>query len=308
VPAQGQGVLYNCPWCDNSSQTITDDTDVAAVCWYVGSGVAGYVTVSAAGDLLFEVGDTSTADTHIECDASIAADGSRSGTIDVSVAACDTWTEVLNIVNKPESDFRCALVSALGSDTPGPSGTGFILAEADQIANGDGYKIKWDSSAQLSSTITVAPKNKVQKSSFYMPDPRQQSMMLGNPFFAKTPLLISLQELATFTGAGAFNVYSVAGKYTATPRNSAGNIGFTYSETVTTLWSTAGIGATTVVKLFGGCDTPATACDPAWGQQGLLGTNGEKMLVRTGAATTWGTITDSLSAVLLGDHTSVPVP
>ncbi len=309
APVHGQVDLVACgDACDSASQVVADDTDVAAVCWYVGSGVQGFITVSAAGDLTFEVGDTSTVDTHIECDASIAADGSRNGVIDVSVAACDTWTEVINIVNKAESDFRCALVGALGSDTPGPSGTGFILAASDQLANGDGYAIKWDSSAALNSTMAVAPKHKYHVAAQYHPahigqgGGGQAAPLEINPYKLRTPLLISFQELATFTGAGAVNVYSVLGNYQPTARNSAGNIGSVYSETVRTLWTTTP-GATTVQKLFGGCDTPATACDPAWGQQGLKGIKGEKMLVRVGAATTFGTTANSISGVLIAERT-----
>ena len=37
------------------------------------------------------------------------------------------------------------------------------------------------------------------------------------------------------------------------------------SETATTVWPATAAGATTVNKVFGYCDTPATGCDPAWG-------------------------------------------
>jgi hypothetical protein len=135
-----------------------DDSDTAMLIKYHGTSAAAYVTVSAAGDLTFEVGDTSTVATDLECDASIAATGSRNGVYDVSVAACDTLGEVCDLINSQSNSWACVILDGLRSDQPGPSGTGFILAASDQATKvTGGYAVKWDTSAKWTSTIAMVP-------------------------------------------------------------------------------------------------------------------------------------------------------
>jgi hypothetical protein len=56
--------------------------------------------------------------------------------------------------------------------------------------------------------------------------------------------------------------------------------GATGADVVTTTWPSTASGATTVAKVFGTCDTPATGCDTAWGQGGLFCLIGQQCLVR----------------------------
>lgn len=275
---------------ETASIALGDDLDKALVCVYVGTSGSGYVSVSAAGDLLFESPDASTANTHIECDASIAADGSRNGTIDVSVAACDTLTEIVNIVNKPESDFRCAILSALGSDLGGSAGgTGYLLAATDQNADGpNGYTVKWDTSAKFDVTFMVAPLEFYNADKWFSVAPGATAGR-ANPFQGLRGYVRSAYSLSTYgSGTSTTDVVSVAGNYlpytaaagtTGTPRRT----GLTYSETATTLWSATN-GATTVGITIGHCATYASAattpgCDPAWGEF-IQGRKNEKLLVR----------------------------
>lgn len=283
VPLYGQasaGLL--CDNCAAASSVTTDDTDVALVCWYIGTSGSGYVTVAADGNLLFESPDSSTASTHIECDASIAADGARNGTIDVSVAACNTVTEVLNIVNKPESDFRCAPYAIVGTDDLDISGTGWLLAASDESCNPpNGCKIESDTDTALKIS-QVVQRPTVWTLAGKHGDSRAgaRGNVVSNPYHGQIPYLSGAEVVSTYgSGTSTVNVYSIKPQFTPAYDPATSNVGFTYSETVSTLW-TATAGATTVTKVFGSCDTPATGCDVAWGPLGLFGGRDEKMLVR----------------------------
>ena len=300
--ALSQGFL-DCPTCNTASSSITDDGDAYFICVFTGLG-KGYVTVAADGNLLFESPDSSTANTHIECDASIAADGARNGTIDVSVAACNTATEVLNIVNKPESDFRCVLHAGLGTDDLDISGTGWLVAVTDSDCSPpNGCKIYADTSTALSISNVLAPTEylsaKQYTSGGFGGVGRQ---IQSNAYLNKIPLLAGVSTLSTYaSGTSVFNVYSVRGEYLPvyTPvSGSAPYIGFTYSETINTLWGPVTNGATTVFKTFGTCDTAATACGPEWGAFGLLGREGERMLIRSTNSAAMATTSLQLTGVV----------
>jgi hypothetical protein len=211
---------------------------------------AGYVTVSAAGDILLEQGDTSTADANIECDASIAADGSRNGTLDVSVAACDTLGEICDIINSQgDNEWACVVLDGFRSDTAGPSGTGFILAVSDQDASRSvdgGSKIYWDSSAVWNTTIAlVEPRLRKIEPYFQLNNDGTKAFFSGGPFLSNpgTPYFISANGKSTYgSGTSTFYLYSVAFGNPATGYTLATSSG---AETRTTLYNQT-MGATTV--------------------------------------------------------------
>lgn len=282
--ASAQGFL-DCPTCATASSAIGDDGDAYFICIYTGLG-NGYATVAADGNLLFESPDNATANTHIECDAAIAADGSRNGTIDVSVAACNTATEVLNIVNKPETDFRCVLHAGLGTDDLDISGTGWLKAVTDaDCSPPDGCKLYADTDTALKISNVLASAEFLKGSKYtsggFGGVGRQ---IVSNAYLNTRALLAGVSTLSTYgAGTSVFNVYSVKGEYTPSYAPVSGappNIGFVYSETITTLWGPVTNGATTVFKTFGTCDTAATACGPEWGAFGLLGREDERLIVR----------------------------
>lgn len=251
------------------------DTDVALLIKRIDE-TAGYVTVSAAGDILLEEGDTSTADTHIECDASIAASGSRNGTLDVSVAACDTLQEVCDIINSQgANEWACVILDGLGTDTPGPSGTGYILAATDADAKiTGGYNVKWDTTAALTVTIAMVPQRLRKIEAYYTLNNDKTKTFHTNPHLSNPgiPYFITAHETVTTTGAATFRLYSVL------PSTTSGT--YTYStsqgtETITTRYQEAG-GATTVLKNF-------TFAERGGGV--VMGDRGEKLVARTTATT-----------------------
>lgn len=275
----------DCPECLSASSSIGDDADPYFICMYTGTG-AGYATVAADGNLLFESPDSSTANTHIECDGSIAADGSRNGTLDVSVAACNTATEVLNIVNKAETDFRCTLYAGVGTDDLDISGTGWLKAVTDSNCSPpNGCKLYADTDTALNISNVVAPMaDFTDASKFSNSFGGVGRPIVSNSYLDTRGYLSGVSTLSTYgSGTSVFNVYSIKGEYKpyyAAVSGAAPNVGYTYSETVTTLWGPVTNGATTVFKTFGTCDTAATACGPEWGAFGVLGRKDERLLVR----------------------------
>jgi hypothetical protein len=193
-------------------RVVADDQDVAMLIKYHGPAAAGYVTVSAAGDLTFEITDTSTVDTSLECDASIAADGSRSGIYDVSVAACDTLGEVCDLINTQAEEWACVILDGFRSDTPGPSGTGFILAASDQPAKvAGGYGVKWDTSAALTSTHLIAPPAYRKIETYYnVPAGGASKSFNTSGLFTGTPTLLVNQVTETYgSGTSFWRIYEV---------------------------------------------------------------------------------------------------
>lgn len=274
-----------------ASSSTTTDLDAYFICVYTGASGNGFATVSAAGTILFESPTSAVANTHIECDASIAADGARNGIIDPAVAACNTSTEVLNTVNKPESDFRCILHAGLGTDDISISGTGWLKAVTDlSCAPPNGCKLVAESAVALSLSAAVAPSPYLLASKYQSSKGGVGRTMQSNAYNATTAYLAGVSTQSAFATTSVFNVYSIKGEYTPIYGANTGTgatVGFTYNEVITTLWGPVTNGATGVVKIFGTCDTPATACSPEWGALGLLGRRDEKMLVRmtnTGAS------------------------
>jgi hypothetical protein len=240
------------------AQTITtvsraltaDDADVALLIQRTDT-TPGYVTVSAAGDITLEQTDTSTVDNNIECDAAIAADGARSGIIDVSVAACDTLAEVCDIINSQgDNEWACVILDGLPTDTPGPAGTGFILAASDQDASRSvtgGYGVKWDTSAVWTSTIALLPPEARRIEAYYYPTSTFNKVFYSQPWLLngrQTYWLYSNATSTYATGTSFYNVYSVALSF---PSGNADNDG---TMTVTGPYYRLAGGATTVNKEF----------------------------------------------------------
>lgn len=257
------------------------DSDVALLIKRI-DGTPGYVTVSAAGDILLEQGDTSTADTNIECDASIATDGSRNGTLDVSVAACDTLQEVCDIINSQgDNEWACVILDGLSTDTPGPAGTGFILAVTDADASRSvtgGYGIKWDTSAAWTATVALVPPELRLIESYYTVNNDGTKTFHQNPYLANPvqPYFISAHATTTYgSGTSTFSIQSQkpgapSGTYTyATSQGSMGTARVLYSEAA---------GATTAKKDFDFAESLRNGFPLLYGQKAIARvTNSEAM-------------------------------
>ena len=269
------------------SSTVTDG-DIGLICQYVGLTGDGFVSVDAAGQLIFESPDASTADTSIECPVSLP----NGGIFNPANAACNTVTKILNLINTPTSNFRCVPVNLLGTDDISSGGSGWLKLVTDCGASKPaGCALKAESSVALSLGAIVAPTSYNSGAKYFSGSSANNAkMMQSNPYLNQTSYLSGISTQSAFATTSVFNVYSVKGEFVPyySANTGSGNLpGFTYNETITTLWGPTTNGATGVQKIFGTCDTPATACSPEWGPFGILGRKDEKMLVRmtnTGAS------------------------
>lgn len=245
------------------AQSIIEDGETGIVCRYIGTAGGGAIAVDAGtGDLTFTDGAVGAlaASTAFECPVSAPL----GGVIDVSDAACNTFGEVVDIVNA-STTWRCLLGASLRSDT---SVDTLVTIAATSAVAPTGLKLKIDSSVALTSTLVIAPLN--------WDDYDKLSPGLNSTSFTKNPwaqrqsVLTSAYALSTFgSGTSLLTVLAVDRTQAA-----AG------SETVTTLWPSTVGGATTVAKVFGSCDTEATGCATAWGQQGLICPPGQQCMIR----------------------------
>lgn len=248
------------------SITVADDQAPAAYFKYVGTSGKGYVTVAANGDLTFEDVDSSTVTTTFECPVS----GALGGVIDVSDTACDTFGEVCDIINTSTSTWRCVLHAALRTDSSNDA----LVAASDQVATGPaGYGALFDTDVFLSQRAVIMPTAvppSYALSRYLTSNSPDSKILIRNPWELNVAMVSSVYTLSTYgSGTSTLKVWSVA--------QTQALAGSGQAETVTTLWSEAA-GATTVAKQFGICDTPATACSPAWGTE-LWALPGQKLVV-----------------------------
>lgn len=241
-------------------------TDVIGIVKYVGPEACGDVAVAAGGDITFQDGacGSEAADTALECDASIAAAGSRSGVFDLSTphANCDTWGEVADLINASGS-WIFIPVGVLRSDAT--DNVAITLSEIDATTK-KGIGLLKDSTVALNFTIQLGGEDK--DASWYSTQVNPTSSTRGfkinpEPFKESVFRLIDYVTTVTTGGASTISVVCATEKFAVST--------YAWTETARTIWSSAG-GATTVqfTKTF-----PFLECNP-----------GERMLVRNTATTT----------------------
>lgn len=271
------------------AQTSTTAGDVAMYCKYIGSSACASIAVDAGtGDLTFTEGTcgSEAATSTFECPVS----GALGGVIDVSNAACNTIGEVVNIVNTTSSGWRCLPFGALLADS---SNDTIATISATQATGPDGLALYFDDAVTFGASIVLSPVTNDGGSSA-----RGYSKLSTGPFAttflqkpyanpAKQALLQSAQITTTYgSGTSAFSVIAVDRTF-----------GTTSSETSYTIWPSTALGATTVAKTFGSCDTPATGCDPAWGPSGLLCPAGMQCILRVANSEALSAITAGVSGL-----------
>lgn len=243
-------------------------TDIIGIVTYIGPEACGDVAVAAGGDITFQDGTcgSEAVDTALECDASIAAAGSRSGVFDLSTphANCDTWGEVADLINASGSWYFIP-VGVLRSDAT--DNVAITLSEIDATGK-KGIALLKDSTVALNFTIAMGPSGVDNDASYYTETVNPTASTRGVKL-STDPFKNSVQRLidytTTVTTGGASTVSVICSKMTFSPTT------YAWTEVNRTIWSSAG-GATTVEfnKTF-----PFMECNP-----------GEKMLVRNTATTT----------------------
>lgn len=242
-------------------------TDILGIVKYVGPEECGDVAVAAGGDITFQDGacGAEAVDTAVECDAAIAAIGSRSGVFDLSTphANCDTWGEVADLINASGSWIFIPVGVLRGDAT---DNVAITLSEIDATTK-KGIALLKDSTTSLNFTIAMGPEGVDDDASWYATEKNPTSATRGfklstNPF--KDSVYRLIDYATTVTTGGASTISVVCSKMTFSPTT------YAWTESNDTIWSSAG-GATTVefLKTF-----PFLECEP-----------GEKMLVRNTATT-----------------------
>lgn len=252
------------------AQALTASTDIGAFVKYIGSTASTTITtqspcaslaIAANGIMTFTQGTcgSEVATATFECPVS----GALGGIIDVTNAACDTVGEVADIINA-SADWRFIPYSMLRSDS---SNDTFVTIAATQATGPGGLGLAVDNAVALFQTVVVAPPTFSYADLSLGP---QSAAFKRKAWGGTYGLLTAVSTLSTYaSGTSLLKVMSVDRTF--------GAVG---ADVVTTSWPSVASGATTVAKVFGSCDTPATGCDTAWGQGGLFCQIGQQCLVR----------------------------
>lgn len=202
-----------------------DDTSPAIVIRYVGdNSTGGTLTVESDGNLTFKQGPvgSSAADDTLECPVS----GGLGGIIDVSDSACDTFGEVLDVINA-STDWRAALVGAIRSDSSNDTLNALSEAQANSL---NGVQAFFDTNVAFKSAVVVGDPSFGYASKYL----QGRSTLKSNPHQGESPILFLTNATSTYgSGTSNFNIVCV----TVTAASSG-------SEVVTTYATPAG--ATTV--------------------------------------------------------------
>lgn len=123
------------------------------------SALGGTITVAAGGDLTFSQGavGSSAVDATMECDAAIAASGSRNGIYDLSTpdVACDTLGEVVDLINSQGTNWRAVILDGARANL---TDNMFItLSESAGVNSIDGLGLLNDGTTSFSQSIAVCP-------------------------------------------------------------------------------------------------------------------------------------------------------
>lgn len=213
-----QGIYSGVPVVE--SQTAVDNT-AALLIKYVGQQASGTVEVSAAGAITLKHGavGAEVVDNTVECDAAIAASGSRVGVIDVSVAACDTVGEVVNIINSQSANWVVVPLNSIFTDDLNCAGSGCLkLLAATQAKTNTGTRaMVFETSVAKNVTLMLAKPEYQQDIGTYLTNKGSGTTITANKFlpsaFTGRTLVSSCRGTFTYTGAGAWSVILVKPNY-----------------------------------------------------------------------------------------------
>lgn len=269
------------------AQTSTTAGDVAMYCKYIGTAACASIAVAAGGDITFTEGTcgSEAATTTFECPVS----GALGGVITVANAACDTIGEVADIVNTTSSGWRCLPFAALRADS---SNDTITTRAATQATGPDGLALFFDDAVTFGSSIVlqpITPDGGIPRGYRQLSVGPVATTFLQKPWAnpAKQSFLQAAQITTTYgSGTSAFSVIAVDRTFAEKG-----------AETSYTVWPSTALGATTVAKTFGSCDTPATGCDPAWGPSGLVCPSGMQCILRIANSAALSAVTAGVSGL-----------
>lgn len=237
-------------------------TDVGLYVKYVGAAQTGTATVAVdagTGDIAFVV--NGGADTSIGCPTA-------NGTIDVSDGSCNTFAEVVAVINKT-ANWRAVYGGVIGTD----SSTDTLITRSATAASGpDGVALLKDTAVALNVTADLTPNfySGGRSMKFFLaPGGASLNAKLeANPYAGYRTWVPYATETITSSGTvGAFAILGVT-----TVHANQGSTAYTLTETVRTIVSQTGA-ATTVNKTYDFTNFP------------LIANVGERILIRQSSGT-----------------------
>ena len=157
-PLIGQGHMSPTTYVGSGTPAVggtgADDTQVAMLIKFIGqTGVlrdAGTVEIAADGNIILKSGPVGAliADTTLECPVS----GALGGIIDVSDAACDTFGEVVDMINGATGEWVAVLVNARRADTSDDIGLDIGPLDASKP---EGFQMQVDTSVAIQTSVTL---------------------------------------------------------------------------------------------------------------------------------------------------------
>lgn len=237
-------------------------TDVGIYVKYVGAAQTGTATVAvdaATGDIAFVV--NGAADTTIGCPTA-------TGTIDTSDAACDTFVEVVTVINKT-TNWRAVYGAVIGTDSTNNT---LITRAATAASGANGLPLLKDTAVALNVTADLTP-------NFYSGGRTMRFFMAPvgatvgakidpNPYNGFRTWVPYATE--TITSSGTVGLFSIIGD-TVVHANQ-GTAAYTLSETIRVIVAQTGA-ATTVNKNYDFTKFP------------LIANPGERILIRQASGT-----------------------
>ena len=238
-------------------------TDVGLYVKYVGAAQTGTATVAVAagGDITFSV--NGAADATVKCPS-----GGSSGVIDVSDAACDTFAEVVTVINKT-ANWRAVYGAVIGSDSTDDR----LITRSTVAASGpDGIALLKDTAVALNVTADLTPNFYSGGRSikfFLAPGGANLNAKLNaNPYSGQRTWVPYATE--TITSSGTIGLFSIIGD-TVVHANQ-GTTAYSLTETIRTIVSQTGA-ATTANKTYDFSHFP------------LIANPGERILIRQASGT-----------------------
>lgn len=167
---------------------------------YIGTGSAATVEIDAAtGDIELEIADVAD---NTNVDTGSVCAGGVANSLDVSDAECNTFGEILDLINA-STHWRAVLVGALRSDST--NNTLAVLAES-QATKTAGLTLYFDSAVSLTTSIAMVTPNCQTDISCYM---NPNGSLRENPYGGTQTDVRWVEGYSTFATTGTFNIYSV---------------------------------------------------------------------------------------------------
>lgn len=184
--------------------TGADDTQVAMLIKFIGwTGTtrdSGLVEIAADGNVILTSGaqGAEAADTTLECPVS----GALGGIIDVSDAACNTFAEVVDVINA-SADWVAVLVNARRADTSVDIGLDIGPLDATKP---EGFQMQVDTSVAIQTSVSLFPGDMETNMARWL---TPQNTLMRNPFAGTWTALYNAHGYSTWNTTSNTQIVSI---------------------------------------------------------------------------------------------------